>query len=101
MYLIQVVCKNSAEAKNISSRLIKEHLAACVNFWPIESIYHWQGKVARDKEIVLLIKTRKKHYGAIEKLIKQIHSYKMPAIFGWPATAVEERYWVWLKKAVE
>jgi periplasmic divalent cation tolerance protein len=36
---------------------MRAKVAACVNIWPIESIYWWEGELKEDIEAVLIIKT--------------------------------------------
>ena len=57
MELIYVVCANKEEATFIGRALVTERLAACVNILDgMTSIYHWEGKVVEDSEVVLIIK---------------------------------------------
>ena len=37
-------------AKRISSVLLKKRLIACANFFPITSMYWWEGKIQNDSE---------------------------------------------------
>jgi periplasmic divalent cation tolerance protein len=43
----------------LASSLVDSQLAACVNILPgITSVYRWEGKVNKDSELLLIIKTR-------------------------------------------
>ena len=47
-----------AEGERLAATLVEERLAACVNvIAPVTSIYRWGGKVERDEEVLLLMKT--------------------------------------------
>lgn len=81
--------------------ILKNRLAACINYWPIESQYLWHGRIEKAKEWVLIIKTVKKNYQRIEKTIKQNNPYQVPAIFSWPIEKVEKQYWQWLRKEIK
>ena len=37
--------------------LLETQLAACVNFFPIHSIYKWEGEIHSEAEYQLIIKT--------------------------------------------
>lgn len=63
------------EAKKIGGGLIGKKLAACVNIFPIESIYSWEGKIAREREFVAIIKTKKQNFERMENFILKHHSY--------------------------
>ena len=49
--MIYITTGRLEEARKIGSALVEEKLAACANIVPgMESIYHWKGKIERDKE---------------------------------------------------
>lgn len=101
MILIYLTAKNIKEAKKIGLSLVKKKLVACCNIFPIESIYRWQGKIVKDKEVVLIAKTLKKNFKKVEKEVKRIHSYKNPAILEIPISKVSFEYLKWLKKEIK
>ena len=80
MILVYVVCKDEEEADNIGKSLVKKKLAACANIFPISSFYNWDNKFVEDNEFVLLFKTVSDKYKKLEKEIKTLHSYDLPAI---------------------
>ena len=46
-------------AEAVGRELVERRLAACVNILPgMTSIYRWEGAIARDSEVVMIIKTR-------------------------------------------
>jgi periplasmic divalent cation tolerance protein len=77
------------EARTIARALVERKLAACAQISEIESFYHWSGAVQNDKEYRLLVKTTQEMYGAVERSIRELHSYELPAIF---SIAVDEAY---------
>lgn len=97
MILIYITCKDKNEANKISRELINKKLAACTNFFPIESMYRWKGKIVNDKEIVLIVKTQNKNYKKIKELIKKLHSYECPCIIKINAKANKE-FENWVKE---
>lgn len=101
MILIYITFPNKKEAKKIGRALIKERLADCINIFPIDSIYHWQGKITEDKEMVLIVKTFEKNFSEIEKIVKKLHSYKIPCIFSISAERVSRDYLGWIKKEIK
>jgi len=80
MKTIYLTCKDEAEAKEISQVLVSEKLAACVNYFPIDSIFRWKGKIEESKETGMLIKTKASLVDEIIKRIKELHSYECPLI---------------------
>lgn len=78
------------DAKKVASHLIEKKLIACANFFPVESLYRWKGKVEETKEVVSLIKTKKEHWTAVKEEVKKIHSYEVPCIMKIEVEANEE-----------
>src|SRR3989338_9109010 len=78
--VLYVTHKNKKEAEKIVSHLLKKHLIACANFFPIQSTYWWKDKIANAKEIVTLLKTRKENWKTVEIEIKKMHPYETPCI---------------------
>tara|TARA_B100000315_G_C14456269_1_gene531548 strand:- start:627 stop:932 length:306 start_codon:yes stop_codon:yes gene_type:complete len=97
MILVYVVCKDKEEGDNIAKLVVKKRLAACANLFPISSFYYWDDKLTEDNEVVLLLKTISDNYESLEKEIKELHSYDIPAIIKINAESNGE-YENWIKK---
>ena len=92
---------NREEAVRIAEMLVGARLAGCVQILPeIQSIYRWQGEVARENEVLLLAKTTNDRFDELDRAVKEIHSYETPEILALPATAVSGPYLKWLQAAV-
>jgi len=99
--VILVTAGSEAEAGKIATALVEEQLAACVNILgPIRSLYRWEGKVADDREWLLLIKTRDERFAAIEARVKALHSYQVPEVIALPIMAGAKGYMRWLRESV-
>ena len=89
------------EARRIANELVQRQLAACVQILPeIESVYRWNGEVQRDKEILILAKTTASQFDALERAVREIHSYDTPEIVAVPMAHVSEPYRAWLAENV-
>lgn len=86
------------KAKEVGEHLIKEKLAACVNLWPIKSIYSWRDEIQHDQEVGMIIKTRKELYEKVEKRLKELHPYEVPAILEIEIRRGLEEYLEWVKE---
>jgi len=99
--VILVTAGSEAEAEAIAKALVEERLAACVNILsPIRSIYCWQGKVADDREWLLVIKTQTERFAAVEAKVQALHSYQIPEVIALPIVAGAEGYLRWLQESV-
>lgn len=68
------------QAKDLGKKIIKARVAACVNVWPIESVYFSDGECKEDHEAVLLVKTLEPKVAEIEEFLEKNHSYKVPIV---------------------
>ena len=79
--IVYVTAKGDAEAKKIGEAVVKDRLAACANIIPsISSIYWWKGKIEKNSEAALIVKTKKSLVKRLIKRIKELHSYEVPTI---------------------
>ena len=100
MIFIYIVCKDKKEAERIGLFLVKKRLAACCNMFPIDSISWWRGKIEKNREGVLIVKTLEKNFQKIEKEVKKLHSYKTPCILEIPIRRGNLEYVSWLKREI-
>ena len=99
--LVMMTAANREEANRIAEMLVSARLAACVQLLPeIQSIYHWQGEIARDREVLLLAKTTLDRFDELDLAVREIHSYQTPEIVALPVTAISEPYLAWLQEEV-
>lgn len=95
--VIMVTVGNQKEARRIGKRMVEAKLAACANIIPaIESIYRWKGKVVKSQEVLLIFKSTKVRYAALEKAIKAIHTYDTPEIIALPVKKGLPQYIGWV-----
>ncbi|RZV19448.1 divalent-cation tolerance protein CutA [Aliarcobacter butzleri] len=95
--IIQTTCSSEEEAENISKILIEEKFAACVQLSQIKSFYNWDNQFCSDKETLLNIKTRKKHFKKIKSKIKELHSYDVPEIIQLDISKSSKKYLKFIK----
>ena len=69
---------NQANAEALAAQLLEQRLAACIALQPQQSLYHWQGRIERDSEVQLLIKTSADQLDALQIALHQLHSYDVP-----------------------
>ncbi len=95
--VVLVTTGSEAEAETIATALLEERLAACVNILsPVRSLYRWQGKIADDREWLLVIKTRAERFAAVESRVRSLHSYEVPEVISLPLLAGSADYLDWI-----
>ncbi|MDP1615486.1 MAG: divalent-cation tolerance protein CutA [Methylococcales bacterium] len=79
--IIFCTCPDKDTAKKLARLLVTKKLAACVNFLPgITSVYTWEEQIESVQEHLLLIKSTKECYQAIETTLFKHHPYEVPEI---------------------
>jgi periplasmic divalent cation tolerance protein len=101
--LIVLVTTSSREpAATIAEALVSERLAACVNIIDtIDSVYRWEGKIVRDAEALMVIKTTDERYPDLERRVKQLHSYSTPEVIAINIERGSSEYLAWLRESVK
>jgi periplasmic divalent cation tolerance protein len=95
--VILVTCPKRPVGERIARTLVSEGLAACVNVVPgLTSTYRWQGKICRDSEILLIIKTRRRLLSALTDRVKALHPYTVPEVIALPLTGGSSAYLAWV-----
>jgi periplasmic divalent cation tolerance protein len=96
--VVLVTAATIEEATRIGRRMVEEKLAACANIVPgITSIFHWEGKISEEREILVLLKTRDDLFLDLTKAVKEIHSYEVPEIIALPIVDGAESYLKWIR----
>ena len=99
--LVYVTCASEAEAIQLGSRMVEEKLAACANLIPgMQSIYRWEGKIQRDQEFVLILKTLSEKLSVMTARVKELHSYEVPCVVALPILGGNVDYLNWLGEQV-
>lgn len=94
--------KDRREANRISRALVSEKLAACVSIIPnVSSVYRWQGRVEKSREMILVIKTATKKMERLTSRIRELHSYQVPEIISLKVQGGLPQYLKWLKESLD
>lgn len=95
--VVLTTCPDARSAGKTAKDLVRSKLAACVTLVPrAVSYYHWEGKLERTREIVLIIKTRARVLPVLMRRVKELHSYATPEIVALPIVEGDRDYLAWL-----
>jgi periplasmic divalent cation tolerance protein len=89
------------QGKAIAHALLTEKLAACINMFPVNSWYLWQGEINQDSEYQLIIKTSSQVLTKLADKITTLHDYEVPEIIALPIVAGSKPYLNWLGESLQ
>lgn len=92
-------CPDLGVAESLAGTLVEAGLAACATILPgAVSVYSWQGRIERDSEALMVIKTTGRRLGALTARIRELHPYDVPEVIAHPITAGDDRYLDWVRQ---
>jgi len=97
--LVLCTCPDGDAGRAIATALVEGRVAACVNVTtPLTSVYRWQGRVETTGEVLLLIKTWRDRYAALEQALRGLHPYEVPEIIALPVQQGLDDYLEWVRQ---
>lgn len=86
-----------ADAAAFATALVEARLAACVNLLPaMDSVYRWEGRVQRDTERLLIIKTSRERVDTLWARVRELHPYDVPEYIVLPIVDGNDAYLRWI-----
>lgn len=97
--VVLITVPSRREAARIGRSLVHQRLAACVNVCPqVTSWFWWEDRVQTAREALLIVKTRRGRFRALERAVKTLHRYTVPEVIALPIVAGSEAYLAWVRK---
>ncbi len=101
MLLVFSTFASEEDAARVVRALVEERLAACGTLLPgARSLYRWQGAVADEREVVVLLKTRREGWPALAARLRGLHPYETPECVAVDVAEGSADYLAWLAGAV-
>jgi periplasmic divalent cation tolerance protein len=98
--LLVFVTAPAAAAEALAAAVVEQRLAACVNLLPaVRSVYRWNDAVEQSDEALLLIKTSRSRYTALQEAVRQQHPYELPEIMAVHLTDGLPAYLDWIRQS--
>ncbi|MFQ5896708.1 MAG: divalent-cation tolerance protein CutA [Candidatus Methylomirabilia bacterium] len=99
--VVLVTTPSVEEGQRIARAVVAEHLAACVNVVPgLRSVFFWEGQLQEESEALLVIKTSRERYEALQRRVFELHTYSVPEVLALPVEAGSPSYLAWVDEAV-
>lgn len=97
--LVYITARDKKQAMTLGRTLVEERLAACANIsGRIDSFYFWEGRLCREHEAALIVKTSHELLNRLVKRVKTLHSYSVPCIVALPIIGGNKNFLAWVKK---
>lgn len=99
--IVYVTAADEAEGARIARVLVGESLAACVNIVPgVRSVYRWEGAIEEAEEAMLAIKTTAGRLEALDRRVRELHSYDLPEVVAVTVAGGSDAYLGWVRRSV-
>ena len=97
MLLVFSTFASEEDAARVVRALVTERLAACGTLLPgARSLYRWRGAVADEREVVVLLKTRRQRWPELEARLRGLHPYETPECVAVEVAEGSPAYLAWL-----
>jgi len=95
--VVYVTVPDAATGDKLSGLLVESKLAACVNIVQgVTSVYFWDGKVNKDSELLLVIKSRHELLSELTDFVKANHPYDECEVIALPVVGGSLSYLQWV-----
>lgn len=96
--MVFVTTASEEEAWTIARQLVDARLAACANIiGGIRSVFSWEGKVADEREALMILKSHADRFDELSNKIKSLHSYSVPEVIAFPISHGLPEYLQWVR----
>ena len=96
-----VTAPDAEAAERLASALVEERLAACANVVPgVVSIFRWDGKVQREDEVLIVLKTTAEALPRLTPRVAELHPYDVPEVLALPVSGGLDAYLSWVTAEV-
>lgn len=85
--IVVTTVRAEADARRLAATLIGRRLIACATMVPVVSMYRWEGMVESEAEVQIMFKTTPDRVDVTIEAIRELHTYDLPEIVEFDATA--------------
>jgi periplasmic divalent cation tolerance protein len=99
--VVLVTGGSARECAKIARHLLERRLIACANLVPqVRSLYTWEGKVADERECLMVLKSSRTVFPELQAEIERLHSYSVPEIIALPIIEGSPNYLNWIADSI-
>ena len=87
-------------AERIAAHVVTRRAAACVNILPgVTSVFQWKGKLEKESEHLLMIKTQTAVVPRLIAEVRAVHPYEVPEVISAPMGEGHVDYLKWVAES--
>ena len=94
--VITTACNKKEIADKIIDSLLEKRLVSCCQSWNIDSAYWWEGKIVKEPEIFIQMKTKKSLFDEVKEEILRLHDYDICEIASYDLVQGSDGFLNWL-----
>ena len=99
--MVMITAPDRDTGLRVARALVDARLAACVNVVDrVTSVFHWEGKVQEEGEVLLIAKTTRERFEALRELALAEHPYDVPEIIALEIADGAPAYLDWIASSV-
>jgi len=95
--IITTVCNRKEIADKIIETLLEKRLVSCCQLMNISSSYWWKGKIEKEPELFIQMKTKKSLFSEVKEEILKIHDYEVCEILSYDITNGNGEFLKWIE----
>lgn len=95
--IVYATFPDAGAAEKVAEAVVTQGLAACANIIPgLTSIYIWEGRLEREQEVAMIMKTRATLADRLVAEARRLHPYENPALIVLPVTGGSAPFLAWI-----
>ena len=99
LVLVLTTAPDAGVAEALVSGLVEARLIACGNVIPgLTSLYRWDGRVARESEVLVLMKTVRARVDDVFRNLSDAHPYELPELVTVTVDDASHAYCRWVRQ---
>jgi periplasmic divalent cation tolerance protein len=100
-YVMYMIAAPVEAAEGLAQKLVEERAAACAQVTsPATSFFYWEGKLQRETEALIFVKTARDKRAAVQRVLFAHHPYQVPELIELPLTGGNEAYFRWMDRVL-
>ena len=98
MIVLYTTLDDLESLKDIASTLLEENLIACANIRSMHTaLYRREGEIKEEQEFSAILKTSKEKAEEAKERLLSLHTYEVPCVFSFEATAGHMPFLDWIE----